>query len=291
MNRAPPELPLDSPLYDAPIRVGDHLLTQLPKDLYIPPDALAVLLTQFEGPLDLLLYLIRRQNLNILDLPIADITQQYLDYLQLLNALRWELAADYLVMAAWLAEIKSRLLLPQPETVAVEPEEDPRAELIRRLQEYERIKQVALDLDALPRLEREVFLATAFTDTHRWRPPPHVALTDLTEAMTAVLTRLSVTEQHAIRREPITVRQRMVALLERLSGTTPVEFSQLLHPEEATLGVVVTFLAALELTREQLIELVQQAPLSPLYLRRKSVHAGDNSLDSPRSRENPDAVP
>ncbi|MFO1372886.1 MAG: segregation/condensation protein A [Candidatus Competibacteraceae bacterium] len=251
-------------------RIGGEPYTQLPQDLYIPPDALEVFLDAFEGPLDLLLYLIKRQNLNILDIPIADITRQYMDYLALMQELRLELAAEYLVMAAWLAEIKSRLLLPSPRLAEVE-EDDPRAELVRRLQEYERFQQAAQALDALPRLERDFFVAGA-EPAHREiiRVPPPVNLADLLGALCEVLARAELFNRHHIQREPLSVRERMSQVLERLDALRFTPFTALFRPEEGRMGVVVTLLAVLELLRETLLELVQAEPFAPIHVRRRN---------------------
>jgi segregation and condensation protein A len=232
---------------------------QMPQDLYIPPDALEVILEAFEGPLDLLLYLIRRQNLDILDIPVAEITRQYIDYIGVMQELRFELAAEYLVMAAILAEIKSRLLLPRPPQVEGE-EADPRAELVRRLQEYERFKQAAQDIDALPRLERDTAPASAFVpDRQAVRLPPPVDLKEMLLALRDVLKRAELFTRHAIRREALSVRQRMGEVLQRLGDGQFHEFETLFSPEEGKLGVVVTFLSILELAKELLVEIVQEA--------------------------------
>ena len=240
---------------------------QMPQDLYIPPDALEVILEAFEGPLDLLLYLIRRQNLDILDIPVAEITRQYIGYIEVMRELRFELAAEYLVMAAILAEIKSRMLLPRP-PVEEGLEADPRAELVRRLQEYERFKKAAEDLDALPRLERDSVVAHADPGAKAERAePPRVDLREMLLALRDVLRRAELFSHHAIRRETLSVRQRMGEVLERLSGGAFAEFTALFDPAEGRLGVVVTFLAILELAKERLVEIVQEAPLSPIHLR------------------------
>jgi len=240
---------------------------ELPKDLYIPPDALEVILEAFEGPLDLLLYLIRRQNLDILDIPIAAITRQYIGYIDMMEELRFELAAEYLVMAAILAEIKSRLLLPRPAPLDDE-EADPRAELIRRLQEYERFKKAAEDIEALPRMERDTSLVSAFVPERRVAAvPPAVDLRELLLAFRDVLNRADLYVIHQIRREPLSVRQKMSELLTLLSAGTFVEFSQLFTSSEGRLGVVVCFLAMLELGKAGLMEIVQEAPLMPIYLK------------------------
>ncbi|HRZ23409.1 MAG TPA: segregation/condensation protein A [Candidatus Contendobacter sp.] len=250
-------------------KVGGEPYTQLPQDLYIPPDALEVFLEAFEGPLDLLLYLIKRQNLNILDIPIAEITRQYMEYLALMQELRLELAAEYLVMAAWLAEIKSRLLLPRPASIEAE-EDDPRAELVRRLQEYERFQQAAQALDALPRLERDFFPASAaLVQRETRRAPPPVSLTELLAALHEVLARAELFGRHQVRRETLSVRERMSQVLERLDALRFTPFSALFRPEEGRMGVVVTFLAVLELLREALLELVQAEPFAPIHVRRR----------------------
>lgn len=240
---------------------------EIPKDLYIPPDALEVILDAFEGPLDLLLYLIRRQNLDILDIPVAEITRQYVDYIQAMHEMRFELAAEYLVMAAILAEIKSRMLLPRPpDEEGVE--DDPRADLVRRLQEYERYKQAAEDLDALPRLERDTAVATAHVpERAAVRLPPPVELKEMLLALHDVLKRAELYTRHAIKRDALSVRQRMGELLERLAGGAFHRFETLFTVEEGRLGVVVTFLGLLTLAKEQLIDIVQEAPLAPIYVK------------------------
>jgi segregation and condensation protein A len=243
-------------------------VTVMPRDLYIPPQALEVFLEAFEGPLDLLLYMIRRQNLNILDIPIADITRQYMEYIQLMQELDLELAGEYLLMAAMLAEIKSRMLLPRLSDGG-EEEEDPRAELVRRLQEYERYKQAAEDIDRLPRLERDVYPAVAEL-THRQvvRILPEVALQEMLVAFKDVVQRATMFAHLHVRRETLSVRQRMSDVLALLEGVGLVEFIRLFQAEEGRLGVTVTFAAILELLREQLVEIVQAEPYQPLYVRR-----------------------
>ena len=248
--------------------------TTPPRDLYIPPDALEVFLEAFEGPLDLLLYLIRRQNLDILDIPLAQITRQYMEYVEMMKALRLELAAEYLVMASMLAEIKSRMLLPRRHEVEDE-ERDPRVELVRRLQEYERYKQAAEDIDALPRMERDVFAVNPETDTHKVvRAMPETTLRELLVAFREVVARSQLYSHHQVRREALSVRERMSTVLGMLAGDEYVEFNRLFTPEEGRAGVVVTFLALLELVRESLIEVVQAAPFTPLYLRTSGSRAG-----------------
>jgi segregation and condensation protein A len=241
--------------------------TQLPKDLYIPPDALEVFLEAFEGPLDLLLYLIRRQNLDILDIPIAEITRQYMSYIAMLGELQFELAAEYLVMAAILAEIKSRMLLPRS-TSEDEDEEDPRAELVRRLQEYERFKQAAEDLDDLPRMDRDFAPAGAHvTDRQAIEVPPEVDLPDLLDALRDVLSRAELYSRHQVQMEPLSVRERMTAIVDRLNANPYLEFQALFTLEEGRMGVVVTFLALMELARERVVDLVQNEPLGQMYVR------------------------
>jgi segregation and condensation protein A len=240
---------------------------QMPQDLYIPPDALEVILEAFEGPLDLLLYLIRRQNLDILDIPIAEITKQYVDYIDLMQNLRLELAAEYLVMAAILAEIKSRLLLPRPPSEEG-VEEDPRAELVRRLQEYERFKRAAEHIEAMPRLERDFAVATAFVpDKNVIRLPPPVDMRELLLALKDVLKRAELMGHHAIQREALSVRNRMSDVLKALGDGEFHPFEKLFTVEEGRLGIVVTFLAILELAKEHLVEIMQGEPLAPVYLK------------------------
>ena len=259
---------------------------QIPQDLYIPPDALEVILDAFEGPLDLLLYLIRRQNLDILDIPVAEITRQYVDYINVMQELRFELAAEYLVMAAMLAEIKSRMLLPRPEGVP-EDEGDPRAELVRRLQEYERFKQAAQDIDALPRLERDTVPAVAFVpDRQAVRLPPPVELKEMLLALRDVLKRAELFTRHAIKREALSVRARMGEVLERLGDGQFHDFLSLFVPEEGKLGVVVSFLSILELAKERLIEIVQEGPLAPIYLKSLAV-ADIGSIDVTAANDDP----
>jgi segregation and condensation protein A len=243
-------------------------VTEMPRDLYIPPQALEVFLEAFEGPLDLLLYMIRRQNLDILDIPIADITRQYMEYIQLMQELDLELAGEYLLMAAMLAEIKSRMLLPRL-SEGGEEEEDPRAELVRRLQEYERYKQAAEDIDRLPRLERDVYPAVAEL-AHRQvvRILPEVALQEMLVAFKDVVQRATMFAHLHVARETLSVRQRMSDVLVLLEGVGLVEFIRLFQAEEGRLGVTVTFAAILELLREQLVEIVQAEPYQPLYVRR-----------------------
>ena len=254
-------------------------VTELPKDLYIPPQALEVILEAFEGPLDLLLYLIRRQNLDILDIPIAEITRQYSEYIRMMQELDLELAGEYLLMAAMLAEIKSRMLLPRPRVEDGREEEDPRAELVRRLQEYERYKRAAADIDQLPRLERDVFLAGAeLADRKVLRILPDVTLQEMLLAFKDVVQRAAMFAHHHIQRERLSVRQRMSDVLAQLEDVEFLDFVQLFRPEEGRMGVTVTFIALLELSREGLLEVVQVAPYAPLHVRRGSVRPTDGAL-------------
>lgn len=259
--------------------LGQPLL-QMPQDLYIPPDALEVILESFEGPLDLLLYLIRRQNLNILDIPVAEITRQYVDYIGVMQELRFELAAEYLVMAAILAEIKSRLLLPRPPSDDNE-ENDPRADLVRRLQEYERYRQAAEDVDALPRVERDTTPAHAFVPELKIeREPAVVDMRELLIVLVDVLKRADLFTKHAIGRETLSVRQRMSEVLGRINDGQFHAFNSLFQPEEGRLGVIVTFLSILELAKEQLMDIVQESELAPIYVRSLAVSDTDGDTEN-----------
>jgi segregation and condensation protein A len=247
--------------------VYGEAVTELPQDLYIPPDALEVFLEAFEGPLDLLLYLIRKQNVDILDIPVAQITHQYMGYVELMKSVRLELAAEYLVMAAMLAEIKSRMLLPRSGE-SEEEEDDPRAELIRRLQEYEIFKSAAEDLEELPRVGREVHVPQLEAPEARARKLlPDVALEEVLLAMAEVMRRADMFESHQVTREALSTRERMSEVLERLKGGAFVPFASLFRIEEGRLGVVVTFMAVLELIKESLAELVQNEPFAPIHVR------------------------
>ena len=250
--------------------VHGEAVTELPQDLYIPPDALEVFLDAFEGPLDLLLYLIRRQNLDILDIPIADITLQYTQYIEMMSNMRIELAAEYLVMAAMLAEIKSRMLLPRP-AQEEEEEGDPRAELVRRLQEYERYKQAAENIDQLPRLNRDVYAIEIPTpEVEVVKKPPQVNLQDVLLAFSDVMKRAELYEHHHINAEPLSVRERMSIVLSTLKPDTFTDFTSLFTVEEGRQGVVVTLLAILELIKESLVELVQNEAFGPIHVRSRS---------------------
>ncbi len=242
-------------------------VSEVPHDLYIPPDALEVILDAFEGPLDLLLYLIRRQNLDILDIPITEITRQYIEYIEMLEDIQFELAAEYLVMAAILAEIKSRMLLPRP-ALDDDEDSDPRAELVRRLQEYERFKQAAEDLDELPRIGRDFAPVEAFVeDKTVVREPPKVELREILAALKDVMGRAELFTSHQISSEPLSVRERMSIILNALRKNPYMEFHHLFDPEEGRMGVVVSFLALMELSREQLVDLVQNEPFGLIYVK------------------------
>ena len=246
---------------------------QLPDDLYIPPDALEVFLDQFEGPLDLLLYLIRRQNLDIVNIPIAQITHQYIAYIQIMGELNLELAAEYLVMAALLAEIKSRMLLPR-QSVEDNDEEDPRATLIRRLQEYECIKTAAEEIDFLPRVERDIFaIEVDISSLNVKQHLPDICLRDMLLAFQDVLKRVDQLSHHQITKEALSVRERMATILANLKGEDSLLFSQLFIRKEGRHGVVVSFLAVLELGKEGLIEIIQSEPFSEIRVR----YAGSGS--------------
>ncbi|MCH7881828.1 MAG: segregation/condensation protein A [Proteobacteria bacterium] len=241
-------------------------LAVIPQDLYIPPDALLIFLEAFEGPLDLLLYMIKRQNIDILNIPVATITRQYMEYINLMNELQLELAAEYLVMAAMLAEIKSRLLLPRP-AESLE-EDDPRAELMRRLQEYEQFKKAAEDIDALDRLERDIHLPQIEIPQIEIKMPlPEVEIGALLNAFRDVVNRAEQFASHHVDREPLSVRERMVIVLDKISAEKFTSFGDFFEPGEGRMGVVVSFLAILELLRESLIELVQSEPYAPIYVK------------------------
>ena len=273
------------PVVEALGRLFDEPIMQLPEDLYIPPEALRVFLEAFEGPLDLLLYLIRRQNLDILTINVATITHQYIEYVELMKAMEIELAGEYLLMAAMLAEIKSRTLLPRPPKAEGEEEEDPRAELIRRLQEYERLKEAAEALDTLPRVGRDWFSVQAGLPPLETRViHPDVELDELLGALSDILKRVELAQAHQISREVLSTRERMLKIMEQLSQDgesgryTP--FEALFTLEEGRAGVVVTFMAILELAKEAMIEIVQNAPLSPIHVRARQAALVDGEEDA-----------
>jgi segregation and condensation protein A len=263
-------------------------MTNMPVDLYIPPDALEVFLEAFEGPLDLLLYLIKRQNLDILDIKVAEITRQYMDYIGLMTGMQFELAAEYLVMAAVLAEIKSRMLLPRQADAEGE-EDDPRAELIRRLQEYERFKQAAMDLDDLKRMNRDYWVASADVPVvEKVKPLPEVDLREMLLALAKVLKRAENYTSHRIATETLSTRERMSAILDRVhqAGEQFVEFSEFFDVKEGRSGVVVTFLAIMELIKESLLEIVQTEAFAPIHVKARmpseqAIEIDDSDLQSP----------
>jgi len=249
--------------------VNGEAITQLPKDLYIPPQALEVFLDAFEGPLDLLLYMIRRQNLDILDIPIADITKQYMEYIGLMADMQLELAGEYLVMAATLAEIKSRMLLPRAADPNAGDEGDPRADLVRRLQEYERFKTAAESIDRIPRMDRDTWTGSAeLGERKSSRPLPQIAMQEMLLAFRDVVLRAEMFAHHHVQRERLSVRVRMSDILSTLESSSFVEFVHLFKPEEGRMGVTVTFVAILELVREGLIEIVQTEAYAPIHVRK-----------------------
>lgn len=250
--------------------VDGKAVTEIPKDLYIPPSALQVFLEAFEGPLDLLLYLIKRQNIDILDIDVSSITEQYVHYVELMDSMQFELAAEYLVMAAMLAEIKSRMLLPRTES-ELEDEEDPRAALIRRLQEYERFKQAAEEIDELPRIGRDVYQASVNPpDLEKDKPHPDVSMQEMLLALSEVMNRAQLFESHQVQREKLSTRERMSQVLDKLRGEHFRPFVSLFTEEEGRLGVVVTFLAVMELVKESLIEIVQTEAYGPIHVKAKT---------------------
>jgi segregation and condensation protein A len=272
----PPTLLPDSSASAAMPEVVDHVavaklygepLFAMPQDLYIPPDALEVFLEAFEGPLDLLLYLIRKQNFNILDIPMAGLTRQYLSYVDEIRSRNLELAAEYLLMAAMLIEIKSRMLLPPKKTAQGEEAEDPRAELVRRLLEYEQIKLAAAKLNNVPQLGRDFIRAQVYIEQSLQPRFPAVHVVDLQEAWADILKRAKLVQHHKISREELSVREHMSIVLRRLQGQRFVEFEKLFSPEQGVPVLVVTFIALLELAKETLIEITQAEAFAPIYVR------------------------
>lgn len=259
------------------IKVHGTHFTKLPDDLYIPPEALRVFLEAFQGPLDLLLYLIKKQNIDILDLPIAHITRQYMEYIEVMHDLQLELAADYLVMAAMLAEIKSRLLLPRPtEGEGEEEGTDPRAELIRRLQEYERYKKAAEDIEELPRCDRDTFVSDAQKpELTSQQALPNVSLPDVLAALRDVMERARLYSEHSIEREPLSIRERMTIVLSTARPDEFIEISKLFTVEEGRMGIVVTLIAILELCRQSLIEISQSQPFAPVYVKARCANIAE----------------
>ena len=246
-------------------RIYGEPLVEIPTDLYIPPDALEILLEAFQGPLDLLLYLIRKQNLDILDIPMAPLTRQYLDYVEMMRSKNLELAADYLVMAAMLIEIKSRMLLPRP--ALVDEEDDPRAELVRRLLEYEQMKKAAQQLDALPQVGRDVLAVSVLVERTAFERLPDVHPRDLAEAWRGLLFRARLSQHHHISREELSVREHMSQILRRLKESRVLEFTELFDPARGVAVLVINFLALLELAREMLIDVTQAEGYAPIYVR------------------------
>ena len=265
------QAPLDLALPVAKIR-GEPL-AELPSDLYIPPEALSVFLDAFEGPLDLLLYLIRKHSLDILDIPMADLTRQYMQYVEAMRESQLELAAEYLLMAALLIEIKSRMLLPRPKPQSDAEAEDPRAELVRRLLEYEQMKKAAGAIGEMPVAGRDFSLVEVYIDQTAALRLPNVAVADLSEAWRSILARAKMTRHHKITREQLSVRAHMSRILRTLQPGAFVEFSQLFEPEKGVAVLVVSFLALLELARESLIEITQQGAFDPIYVKMKSERA------------------
>jgi len=254
-------------------RIRGEPLTELPADLYIPPEALSVFLETFEGPLDLLLYLIRRHSLDILDIPMAELTRQYMEYVEMMRTHQLELAAEYLLMAALLIEIKSRMLLPRPPREDVAEPDDPRAELVRRLLEYERMKSAAMALGEVPVAGRDFSVVEVYIEQALVERLPNVHVADLSEAWRSILARAKMTRHHKITREQLSVRAHMSRILKSLAGGQFVEFSSLFEPGNGVPVLVVSFLAVLELARESLIELTQQSAFDPIYVKLKSERA------------------
>lgn len=261
-------------LFEPLARIYGEPLQYLPQDLYIPPDALAIMLDAFEGPLDLLLYLIRKANVDILDIPMAPLTRQYLDYIEKMHASNLELAADYLVMAAILIEIKSRMLLPRPKIGAADDAEDPRAELVRRLMEYEQMKIAGQRLNELPQAEREFFWVETLVEKTLYVRLPEVSVDDLKEAWMSVVRQAKLNKNHKISREELSVREHMIIILRLLQERGGfVQFETMFDPAMGAPGLVVHFLAMLELAREKMVEFTQTEAFSPIYVR---VHQGGN---------------
>ena len=262
-NTHQPQLDMAMPV----ARIKGEAMTDFPADLFIPPDALSIILDEFEGPLDLLLYLIRRHSLDILNIPMADLTRQYMTYVEAMTEGRLELAAEYLLMAALLIEIKSRMLLPRPPREHEAEPDDPRAELVRRLLEYEQMKAAALAIDQHPRKDRDFSTVDVMIEQALVTRMPTVLVADLTEAWRVILNRAKATQRHHISREELSVRAHMSRILRHLNGLGFVRFDALFQPEEGVAVVVVSFLAVLELAREALIELTQSAAFEPIYVK------------------------
>ena len=263
-------------------KVYGELMTEVPHDLYIPPDALEIFLDQFEGPLDLLLYLIRKENIDVLDIPMAKLTLQYLEYVELMRTKHLELAAEYLLMAAMLIEIKSRMLLPRPAGVSIE--NDPRAELVRRLLEYERMKKAAAGIADIPVAERDYMLAHVMVDPGE-AALPHVDVIDLKMAWLTILGRANVNQHHKISREQLSVRAHMTRVLRRLQDAEFVEFTHLFSVEEGLPVLVVTFIAILELARESLVQITQDQAYAPIYVRLRAQNVIETKTETATETE------
>jgi segregation and condensation protein A len=262
-NTQQPSLEMAMPV----ARIKGEPMTDLPADLFIPPDALSIILDEFEGPLDLLLYLIRRHSLDILNIPMADLTRQYMTYVEAMREGQLELAAEYLLMAALLIEIKSRMLLPRPPRQDEAEPDDPRAELVRRLLEYEQMKAAAQAIDQHPRKDRDFSVVDVMLEQSLVTRVPTVLVADLTEAWRVILNRAKATQRHHISREELSVRSHMSRILRHLNGLGFVRFDELFQPDEGVAVVVVSFLAVLELARESLIEITQTAAFEPIYVK------------------------
>lgn len=258
-----PSLDMAMPL----ARIKGEVMTEMPADLFIPPDALSIILEQFEGPLDLLLYLIRRHSLDILDIPMASLTRQYMTYIEAMRDTQLELAGDYLLMAAMLIEIKTRMLLPRPPKEVEQEGEDPRAELVRRLLEYEQMKSAAQAIDTMPRINRDFSVVDVMVETSLVKRVPTVLMADLTEAWRVILNRAKATQKHRVGREELSVRAQMSRIMRQLAGKNYVLFEELFTPEEGVAMVVVTFLAVLEMARESLLDISQTSPFEPIYVK------------------------
>lgn len=262
-NAMQPSLDMAMPV----ARIKGEVMTEMPADLFIPPDALSIILEQFEGPLDLLLYLIRRHSLDILDIPMASLTRQYMTYIEAMRDTQLELAGDYLLMAAMLIEIKTRMLLPRPPKEAEHEGEDPRAELVRRLLEYEQMKSAAQAIDTMPRVNRDFSVVDVMVETSLVKRVPTVLMADLTEAWRVILNRAKATQKHRVGREELSVRAQMSRIMRQLAGKSFVPFEELFTPEEGVAMVVVTFLAVLEMAREALLDIAQTSPFEPIYVK------------------------
>ncbi len=262
-HQSQPSLDMQMPI----ARIRGEVMTEMPTDLFIPPDALSIILEQFEGPLDLLLYLIRKHSVDILDIPMAELTRQYMKYIEAMKDTQLELAGEYLLMAAMLIEIKTRMLLPRPPKENEAEGLDPRAELVRRLLEYEQMKAAALAIDAMPRKDRDFSIVDVLVEQSLVKRVPTVLVSDLTEAWRVILNRAKATQKHRVDREELSVRAHMSRILRELKGKGFLKFDELFTPEEGVAVVVVTFLAVLEMARESLLDITQSSPFEPIYVR------------------------